>query len=171
MNEWNRIREFYRTNLPAIMAEQKCEWGIAAYSWEGMLRMTPIEAALWGEIRECNVVMYPQFPIGRFFVDFANPVARVAIECDGYEYHLDKVKDRARDAWLEENGWTVYRITGADCWATDPETGSATKALEFIRNISETHRISRNHIEHDPRAPVWISIQDAFAKRMLEWEL
>jgi hypothetical protein len=147
MNDWSRIRAFYAEHHADIMAQERCEWGISAYSWDnGMLRMTPIEYWLWADIRECNAIFYPQYPVGRFFVDFANPVAKVAIECDGYHYHLDKAKDRDRDEILARMGWTVYRISGADCMTEeDPETFNPGRALRFVRDIAERHRLSRHH--------------------------
>lgn len=76
---------------------------------------TPIENALWCDIRLYGLDLWPQLPVGRFFVDFGNPVAKVAIECDGAEFHQDKAKDAARDQELEAMGWTVIRIPGWQC--------------------------------------------------------
>jgi very-short-patch-repair endonuclease len=116
-NDWDRLRAHYRQYADALEEQDSDEWAIDAYAWEtGMMQMTPIEAWLWADIRQANAVFYPQYPIGRFFVDFANPKAKVVIECDGAAYHLDKAKDAARDAELERKGWTVYRITGAECF-------------------------------------------------------
>jgi hypothetical protein len=146
-NDWSRIRAFYREHEAEILAEERCEWGIDAYTWDnGMLRMTPIEKWLWSDIRDCNAIFYPQYPVGRYFVDFGNPVAKVAIECDGYHYHLDKEKDRLRDEELAQMGWKVYRISGADCMTEcDPETGNPGTAKAFVREIAEHHLISRHH--------------------------
>jgi hypothetical protein len=154
-NDWSAVRRFYREVEPIILAGPACEWAIGAYDWEecGGIRMTPIEAWLWADIREANAIFYPQYPVGNFFVDFANPVARVAIECDGYEYHLDKAKDRDRDAILESMGWVVYRITGHDCRTeSDEETGAPGKAGRFVREIAEWHRLCRHHL---PRGDRW----------------
>lgn len=147
-NDWNKVRDFYAEHAPTILAGTRCEWAIDAYLWEscGGINMTPIEAWLWADIRQANAIFYPQYPVGGFFVDFANPVAKVAIECDGFHYHLDKEKDRERDDLLAELGWAVYRISGHDCRTeSDEETGAPGPAALFIRNIVERHRISRNH--------------------------
>jgi very-short-patch-repair endonuclease len=130
------------------------EWDIDAYAWTAPgtgIDLTPIEFALWHDIRLENVVMYPQFPVGRFFVDFGNPVARVAIECDGARWHTDHQKDRERDAELAKRGWSVYRITGRDCFTdteeTEDEDGWATvvygKARLFVRDICARHPVKR----------------------------
>jgi len=145
MNNWNAIREHYRRFTPLIMAERRNEWAIDPYEWDnGMVRMTPIEYALWHDIRHENVVLYPQYPIGSVFVDFANPVAKVAIECDGREYHQDPEKDARRDKVLMAAGWSVYRITGQDCKTdSDEETREPGRARLFVREIWERHGIRR----------------------------
>lgn len=82
---------------------------------------TPIENSLWWDIRNNRLALWPQFPVGRYFVDFGNPVAKVAIECDGKDFHQDKAKDAARDADLAQLGWTVFRIPGWQCHGAAPE--------------------------------------------------
>lgn len=76
---------------------------------------TPIESALWCDIRGRGLDLWPQLPVGRFFVDFGNPVSRIAVECDGKEWHQDAAKDCARDQELEAMGWEVVRIPGWMC--------------------------------------------------------
>lgn len=148
MNNWNAIKAFYKRHDAEIFSEPSNEWGIPAYSWcdvPGLAVMTPIEEWLWADIRENNAVLYPQYPVGRFFVDFANPVAKVAIECDGAAFHLDKAKDAARDAELQAMGWTIYRITGKDCRTEfDDETREYGAGYLFIEGICQRHGISRN---------------------------
>lgn len=75
---------------------------------------TPIEMAAWQDIRANGLPLWPQLPVGRFFVDFGNPVVKVALECDGKQWH-DPVKDEARDRVLWDLGWTVYRADGRRC--------------------------------------------------------
>jgi len=146
-NDWNAIREHYKRVTPRIMAEIQCEWGIDAYEWDGVIFLTPIETWLWADIRECNAIFYPQYPVSRFFVDFANPKAKVAIECDGHAYHLDKAKDAARDRELEALGWTVYRFPGHVCRTeSDEETGAVGESYRRMRQIVDRHMLSRDHI-------------------------
>lgn len=146
-NDWAAIRAFYREAEPDILAAGRNEWGIDTYLWDelGIIHMTPIEYWLWHDIRANDAVLYPQYPIGRYFVDFANPVAKVAVECDGAAYHTDREKDARRDAELEAIGWSVYRAPGWMC-RTDfnPETQELGQAHLFIQNICEQHGISRN---------------------------
>lgn len=116
--QFEAIKRHYATFSPLILAGDSDEWAVSAYAWDtpsSGIRLSPIERNLWADIREQNMVMYPQYPVGRYFVDFANPVAKVAIECDGAAYHQDQSKDAARQREIEALGWAVYRITGAEC--------------------------------------------------------
>jgi very-short-patch-repair endonuclease len=45
--------------------------------------------------------MYPQFPVGPYFLDFADPVKKLGIEVDSRRYHEDRAKDRLREQHLE----------------------------------------------------------------------
>jgi very-short-patch-repair endonuclease len=52
--------------------------------------------------------------IGTYTVDFAWPAHRLIVETDGYAAHGDRhafEADRARDAHLAAQGWTVIRFT------------------------------------------------------------
>jgi len=143
-----RVRAHYRKQLAEIMASPE-DWFDDAYSWdhEAGITLTPIERALWHDIRAEGVVMYPQFPVGRFFVDFGNPAWKVAIECDGERWHRNAEKDAERQAAIESAGWAVYRISGRDCMTdfveVEDEHGheflQAGAARSFIRNIAERH--------------------------------
>lgn len=75
---------------------------------------TPIEYDAWDTIRRYCLPFYPQYPVHGVILDFADPSKKIAIECDGKNWH-DKATDAARDARLASNGWTTYRITGSEC--------------------------------------------------------
>lgn len=144
MNQFERALYFYRQHASDIMAAPRNEWAMDPYAWDGLISMTPIEALLWGDIREANAVFYPQYPVERFFVDFANPVAKVAIECDGAAYHTDIEKDMRRDARLRELGWSVYRISGRACHTEfDDETLEHGYARRFIDEIADEYKLKR----------------------------
>lgn len=147
-NNWAALREHYTWLTPKIMAQEVNEWATDAYAWNGMVHMTPIEYWLWHDIRECDCVLYPQYPVGKFFLDFANPKAKVGIECDGAAYHQDKAKDAARDKVLEDMCWTIYRISGSDCRTeSDFENGRMSRAGVFMRRIAVRHGLSRGGFE------------------------
>ena len=169
MNDWTAIRAHYRLYGKEILSSPKNEWAIDPYLWDsGMLRMTPIESALWADIRDAGAILYPQYPVLGFFVDFANPVAKIAIECDGAAYHLDREKDAARDDLLNSAGWRVYRISGRDCFTEyDHGTHEHGYARRLIQEICDRHGISR---ESQSRGG-WISAAElsaAQARRVLD---
>lgn len=85
-----------------------------AYPIDWMPFFSPIERMAWGEIRCYGLPFFPQFPIGPYFADFADPAKKIVIECDGKEFH-SKEKDAARDHYMITKGWKVYRISGSDC--------------------------------------------------------
>jgi hypothetical protein len=150
--DWFRIRSHYARHHQAIMEAGKNAWGIDPYAWdlEAGIELSPIERGMWHDIRCAGIVMYPQFPVERYFVDFANPVAKVAIECDGAAWHADKDKDMLRQKRIENLGWTVYRASGADCFKDDRteddeygrERSIAGPVTMLIRQINQAHDIA-----------------------------
>jgi hypothetical protein len=118
---------------------------------------SPIEYDAWCEIRGYGAPLWPQLPVGKFFVDFGNPVAKIALECDGKEFH-DPIKDRERDATLATMGWRVFRVTGAECYQTrvmdDPADHFGDDYEDYMEQydaktivpvIREMKRILREH--------------------------
>ena len=154
-----RIRAHYAA-APAEIRQVTNEWVLDAHAWDhdARLTLTPIEAALWEDIRAEDLVLYPQYPIGVYFVDFGNPAARVAIECDGAAFHQDARHDELRQRQIEAAGWFVYRITGKQCLALpeedEGESGEliarhtlARRRLRWLgakHNIARTGRTERN---------------------------
>jgi very-short-patch-repair endonuclease len=77
---------------------------------------TDAERRLWSALRDRRLSEYRfrrQFPIGRFIVDFACTRRHLIVEADGSQ-HADSEADRARTAWLEEQGWRVLRFWNND---------------------------------------------------------
>lgn len=77
---------------------------------------TPIEQLAWDSIRcKPGMVLYPQYPVGKYTIDFAHPLRKIGIELDGKQYH-DKNRDTIRDRELLKMGWTIYRIKGSEMY-------------------------------------------------------
>jgi very-short-patch-repair endonuclease len=116
MMDFQGIRTHYARELPRMMAEYADSGRMLfdPYGLDFYAGMTPIESAVWSDIRCEPIPMYPQIPALRYFFDFANPFIKVAIECDGKQWH-DPAKDAIRDAKLMADGWTIYRIPGREC--------------------------------------------------------
>lgn len=70
---------------------------------------------------EC--VLIPQFAFAKYRMDFGLVVRRnkrqliIDIECDGAEYHKDKVSDRARDDYLRSWGIPIFRFSGKEIYS------------------------------------------------------
>lgn len=112
MAPFRDIAAHYREASKSINEAAQDQWGCDIYAFDWLSMFSFIENKAWQEIRSLGIVMYPQYPIGKFFVDFASPQKKIVIECDGVAYH-DKQKDDVRDQELIANGWTVYRIPGS----------------------------------------------------------
>lgn len=86
------------------------------YKLKECFKMTPIEENVWSDIRFLGLKMFPQFPIDKYFADFADPINKIVIEADGEKYHTDKNKDLIRQNEIEKLGWTIYRIKGKETY-------------------------------------------------------
>lgn len=106
---WNALRAFY-----ALIDTKDYE----PYFVDWMKIMTPIESAVWQDIRQFGLPFWPQYPACGVFFDFADPHKKIAIECDGKRWHDAKV-DAERDKKANECGWSVYRLSGAECFRDD----------------------------------------------------
>jgi hypothetical protein len=84
------------------------------YTWNFVPYLTHIESCVWSDIRCYGLPMYAQFPILGYFADFADPIKKIVIECDGKGWH-DAAKDANRDADMNALGWRIYRIPGWKC--------------------------------------------------------
>lgn len=80
---------------------------------------TPIEREVWEVIRNYGLPFRPQYPVLRYFADFADPEQKIIIECDGSQFHKDKDRDARRDEELTAAGWAVFRIPGWQCLRPD----------------------------------------------------
>lgn len=155
---WDQIRSHYRANKAEILAADRDEFGIDPYAWDGLICMTPIEDWMWCHCRDVGIVVYPQYPVGQFFVDFANPRARVAIECDGAAYHHDFAADRSRQQKIQSIGWTVYRFTGREC--KEPNQSSESGGTrDRLQTIAAMHRISKQARLTDDRCGAFLEYE------------
>lgn len=124
---WSAIRQIYDLERPNIDAGLYEPYIV---DWPRLF--TPIELQMWDAIRFFGGLrLYPQYSVGRFFVDFGDPWSRIAIECDGAAWHHVE-KDTQRDAALHALGWTVHRIKGRDCFVDSAERDRAFELLERI---------------------------------------
>lgn len=71
------------------------------------------ERVLWGRLRgnRAGAKFRRQYPIGLFIVDFCCPERRLIVELDGRSHIGMWQEDRARQEWLESQGWRVLRFS------------------------------------------------------------
>jgi hypothetical protein len=103
----DEIRERYNRLMPRIMRKPPLS-PYAVFDWTPYF--TPIEDEVWAAIRYVGAPMYPQFPIGPYFADFADPWRKLVIEADGKEWHQDRAADTKRERHIESLGWRVFRF-------------------------------------------------------------
>ncbi len=69
-----------------------------------------LEVIMRDELSRRGIDFEKQYPIDKYFADFAIPKHKIDIECDGIYWHKRKVeKDLARDKTLKKMGWTTLR--------------------------------------------------------------
>lgn len=142
--EFDAIKAFYADCLPQIMAAQPWQWAADVAGARLTETFSPIELVTWQILRSERVVMYPQFPVGPWFVDFGNPHVRIGLECDGKMFHQDLERDDMRAADLRKRGWRLIRLTGAECWEEmrdEDDQEGVSYARRVIRDIGTSHGI------------------------------
>lgn len=127
---FEKISRMYHRHHQKIMDAEDHQFGIHVYSFDWPMLFTPIETAMWSDIRYAGLVMYPQYPIGRFFADFANPKKKIVVECDGKAFHSPE-KDRQRDSWMIGEGWRVFRVPGKACIQPEMDWSDFCYAEDF----------------------------------------
>jgi very-short-patch-repair endonuclease len=73
---------------------------------------TDAELRLWRLLRDRLLNGFKfrrQVPVGSYIVDFLCVGAKLLVEADGSQ-HAESLRDKARDAYLESQGWKVLRF-------------------------------------------------------------
>ena len=119
------------------MPHSKIEPRIRAYARQNRLAATAGEKEMWNYLRSFRPYgarFRRQAPIGNYIADFAWLSARIVVEVDGATHAgVDALaRDRRKDAFLESQGFRVFRISGNDLVANSPrgfcELDSAIRA-------------------------------------------
>lgn len=74
-----------------------------------------IERRLYDGLTSRGYSVTTQVVYGKYRIDLALIGPRIAIECDGKDYHSSpdqKTHDRRKNTYLRRNGWKVIRFTG-----------------------------------------------------------
>lgn len=87
-------------------------------SMKKMVCDSPIEKYLWDALVHfgLDTKAKMQYEIGKYRIDIAFPDSRLAVECDGAQYHranqLQLERDQKRDKYLARKGWRTLRFEG-----------------------------------------------------------
>ena len=136
------------------------------------LRQTanPAEQALWSVLRGRRLGGHKftrQFPVGPYFADFACREKWFLIEVDGSQ-HIENEYDRKRDAFLLNEGYSVYRVPSASVLRErEAVCNSILSALEsrledfveapdlrFVRSFAEPRKVTRRRLFPRPQSEV-----------------
>ncbi|RWO43337.1 MAG: endonuclease domain-containing protein [Mesorhizobium sp.] len=74
------------------------------------------EGALWLELRDRRLNGHKfvrQFPIGKYFADFACRECQLIVEIDGSQ-HAENKYDQAKDRFMISTDWSVLRLWNVD---------------------------------------------------------
>jgi very-short-patch-repair endonuclease len=119
-NNFLEIRKAYQELLPQWIAEYEKTGNMRHDPYFMDWQFTPIERHVWSDIRALGLPFYPQVPVLNYFIDFACPMMKIGVECDGKAWHMHDL-DKARDARLAAEGWMIFRIEGHECFrVVDP---------------------------------------------------
>ena len=105
------------TNAPGYINSSVEEWKkTIAFAKQNRKEATVEEDIIWQEIRNRNIAGFKfrrQHPVAGYIPDFVCLENRLIIEIDG-GYHNDeeqKIFDKGRENWLNEQGFTMIRFT------------------------------------------------------------
>ncbi len=105
------------------LRDELADWSLDQRPPESLLEMRMMRLLKRHRLSEATF----QHVVGRYRLDVAWPAWRVAVECDGFQFHGGREsfeRDRERDATLAAVGWVVWRytwrqITQRESWVAD----------------------------------------------------
>jgi very-short-patch-repair endonuclease len=96
------------------------------------------EAIIWTHLKARRLGGYKfvrQFPVGPYFADFLCRAQKLAVEIDGSQ-HVDSDKDKVRDQYFLEAGYSVARFWSSSAIA-NPQSVCETLLAILEGQISE----------------------------------
>lgn len=180
-DRWSLIRQAYVNALPYIVeASKRSRRGsVSPYFLDWTKVLTPIEQVAWLHIRGRGIPLYPQYPEGRFFIDFASPYHKIGLELDGKQWH-DEAKDRERDGWLVRHGWKVFRIPGFETATTYEDRSEPTfnedpdsETQNWLMNTADGVIAAVGHVYFtgNPHAYSGLCLRTLDKHRLVDFEL
>lgn len=90
-----------------------------------------MESRLFKALIFNGYIAYTRVPCGGYQIDIVLPHYRLAIECEGEEFHSSRkqeVRDRKKERYLQKQGYSVMRISGHQM------NGNMKEVLKRINN-------------------------------------
>lgn len=144
MNKWDKIKFFYKQYKGEIekdwlmrehggvrKSQSWSDYDMNQFGFYFDEQLSPPEEIAWGLIRLYGMFMLPQFPVRGYFVDFANPFLKIAIEIDGEQWHQDAEKDIIRQRRIESDGWGFRRFSAVDTMMSKEEAFENEFGISF----------------------------------------
>lgn len=104
---------------------------------------SPLETRFFNEIRWFGLFPKCQYPFECFFLDFAFPEKKLAIEIDGSKYHMNdrqRAKDAYKDSRLRAKCWKVERFQGWIIYRHKELAASKIALRYFMDRLTETQK-------------------------------
>jgi very-short-patch-repair endonuclease len=106
----------YRENISSLLSEVAFQRHDAGedFGWRTRCKFdcSYPESVAIRILEELHVEYVRELRVNRYFIDFALPSLKIAIEIDGKQHEQESRarSDRKKDSLLIEQGWTVHRI-------------------------------------------------------------
>lgn len=100
--------------LTYIGTRECVSYSLAHVAYYRKLTQSSIERKVFDGLVGFGYLPITQYKIGRYSLDLAFPQLKLDIECDGEIWHNTPQaieKDRKRDIYMRERGWSVLRFT------------------------------------------------------------
>jgi len=110
---------------------RRLEIAVTARARAPRTNATREERKMWELLSRYRPKFTRQLPIGPYIVDFACRQAKLIVEIDGGQ-HSESQRDRVRDEWLRQQGWTVLRV-----WNNDVRDNPAGAAEAILARAAE----------------------------------
>ncbi len=90
-----------------------------SFGWKSRKKLQPSypETIAMNVLNSLNIQFEYEMPLGKYYIDFAIPDRKIAIEIDGLQHNKPERKktDKIKDDLLIQSGWKVFRIK----WPSD----------------------------------------------------
>jgi len=130
----HKIRKTYLEYKPILEKGERVSPYDIGIEWE----MSPIEENVWAAIRYIGLPLYPQVPVGPYFMDFGDFRHRIGIEVDSVKFHTDWQKDKARQSYIEKRGWKIFRFPSRIVYKTREDFTDENQNVNWDRYYEDS---------------------------------